>query len=143
MGRLRRGDKFVTLRKLAILGGLLAATMINFIPVTVPAAPAAKEAKPAISEEASAALMRMGHTLSAEQFSFQAKTIRVYSEAGGEPLHIFHTMKVTVHRPNRMLVDLTGDDGSAKLAFDGKTLTLFSDRDRKYATMSVREGTTI
>jgi hypothetical protein len=52
-------------------------------------------------------------------------------------------MKVTVHRPNRMLVDLTGDDGSAKLAFDGKTLTLFSARDKKYASMSVPEGTTI
>jgi hypothetical protein len=117
--------------------------MLGFIPVTVPAASAAKEAKPAISEEASAALMRMGQTLSAEQFSFQARTIRVYSEANGEPLHIFHTMKVTVHRPNKMLVDLAGDDGSAKLAFDSKTLTLFSERDKKYASVSVPEGTTI
>ena len=48
-----------------------------------------------------------------------------------------------MHRPNRMLVDLTGDDGSGKLAFDGKTLTLFSAQDKKYASMSVPEGTTI
>ena len=59
----------------------------------------------------------MGQTLGAEQFSFQAKTIRVYSEANGEPLHIFHTMKVTVHRPNRLLAEVTGDDGSNKLVF--------------------------
>jgi hypothetical protein len=64
--------------------------------------------------------------LRAKQFSFQAKTIRVYSEAGGEPLHIFHTMEVTVHRPNRLLMDVAGDDGSNKLLFDGKTLTIYS-----------------
>jgi hypothetical protein len=117
--------------------------MISFIPVTVPAAPAAKEARPAISEEASAALMRMGQTLSDEQFSFQAKTIRVYTDAGGEPLHIFHTMKVTVHRPNRLLADVTGDDGSNKLVFDGKTLIIYSAQDKKYASLSVPAGTTI
>ena len=85
----------------------------------------------------------MGQSLGAEQFSFQAHTIRVYSEANGQPLHIFHTMHVTVHRPNRLLIDLTGDDGSAKLVFDGKTLTLFSAQDKKYASASVPDGTTI
>jgi hypothetical protein len=139
-GLFRQGSSFVNHRLIALLGGLFAGGMLGFIPVTVPAAPAAKETKPTISEEATAALMRMGQTLSAEQFSFQARTIRVYSEANGGPLHIFHTMKVTVHRPNKMLVDLTGDDGSAKLAFDGKTLTLFSERDKKYASMSVPKG---
>jgi hypothetical protein len=138
-----QGDKFVKLGQIAVLGGLLAGGIIGLIPVTVPAAQAAKEAKPAISQQASAALLRMGQTFAAERFSFQAETIRVYSEAGGEPLHIFHTMKVTVRRPNRLLVDLTGDDGSGTLVFDGKTLTLFSAQDKKYAGASVPEGTTI
>ena len=131
------------IRHIAVLAGFFVGGSISPLPVMVPAAHAANQAKPAISDEASAALLRMGQTLRGEQFSFQAKTIRVYSEANGEPLHIFHTMKVTVHRPNRMLVDLTGDDGSGKLAFDGKTLTLFSVQDKKYASMSVPEGTTI
>ena len=100
------------LRHIAILGGLLAGGIIGLMPVTVPAAQAAEQKKPSISEAASAALLRMGQTLRAEQFSFQAKTIRVYSEANGEPLHIFHTLKVTVHRPNRLLAESTGDDGS-------------------------------
>ena len=103
------------IRHIAVLAGFFVGGSISPLPVMVPAAHAANQAKPAISDEASAALLRMGQTLRAEQFSFQAKTIRVYSEANGEPLHIFHTMKVTVHRPNRMLVDLTGDDGSGKL----------------------------
>jgi hypothetical protein len=52
-------------------------------------------------------------------------------------------MKVAVHWPNRLLAEVTGDDGSNKLVFDGKTLTIYSAQDKKYATLSVPEGTTI
>src|SRR5271170_8070745 len=76
---------------------------------------AGRQAKPVISEEASAALLRMGQSLRAEQFSFQARTIRVYAETGGDLLHIFHTMKVVVRRPNRLLAESIGDDGSTKI----------------------------
>jgi hypothetical protein len=124
------------LRHIAVLVGLFTGGIIGF-----PAAHAANPAKPAISAEASTALQRMGQTLRAEQFSFQAHTIRVYSEANGEPLHIFHTMRVTVHRPNRLLAEMTGDDGSNKLVFDGKTLTLFSAQEKKYVSIPVPEGT--
>jgi len=126
---------------MAVVGGLLAGSIFGVTPVNLTAAPPAKPAKPAISEEASAALLRMGQTLRAEQFSFQARTIRVYSEANDEPLHIFHTLKVTVHRPNRLLAESTGDDGSHKLIFDGKTLTLFSPQEKKYVSIPVPEGT--
>jgi hypothetical protein len=125
----------VKLRHIVVLGGLFAGGVIGFHP-----AHAANQAKPTISEEVSAALLRMGQTLRAEQFSFQARTIRVYSEANGEPLHIFHTMKVIVHRPNRLLVEMTGDDGSNELVFDGKTLTLFSPQEKKYVSIPVPEG---
>jgi hypothetical protein len=128
----------------AFVAALVASPIANFLPRSVPAnaAERAKPAKPEISEEASAALLRMGQTLrAAEQFSFQAQTIRVYSEANGEPLHIFHSIKVTVHRPNRMLGEITGDDGSAKLFFDGKTATLFSAAEKKYVSIPIPEGT--
>ena len=129
------------LRHIAILGGWLAAGFIGFVPVNVPAAEPAKQAQPAISEEASAALLRMGQTLRAEQLSFQARTIRVYADPNGEPLHIFHTLKVTMHRPNRLLVEVTGDDGSSKLVFDGKTAIIYSAGQNKYASVAVPEGT--
>src|SRR6266581_8480562 len=129
------------LRHIAVLGGLIAGGIIALVAVMFPAAHAAKQAKPTISEEASAVLLRMGQTLRAEQFSFQARTIRVYSEVGGEPLHIFHTLRVTVHRPSRLLAELTGDDGSNKLVFDGKTLSLFSPQEKKYVSVPVPEGT--
>jgi hypothetical protein len=131
----------VELRRIAILGGLLAGGIIGFVPVNVPAAEPAKQAQPAISDEASAALLRMGQTLRAEQMSFQARTIRVYADPNGEPLHIFHTVKVTMHRPNRLLVDVTGDDGSNKLVFDGKTAVIFSAAQNKYASIPVPDGT--
>ena len=129
------------LRHIALLGGLFAAGIIGFVPVRLPAAEPAKPAQPAISEEASAALQRMGQTLRAEQMSFQARTIRVYADPNGEPLHIFHTLKVTMHRPNRLLAEVSGDDGSNKLVFDGKTAIIFSAAQNKYASIAVPEGT--
>lgn len=128
-------------RHIAALGGLLAGGIIGLVPANLGAAPPAKQAKPAISEDASAALMRMGQTLRAEQFSFQARTVRVYADPNGDPLHIFHTSKITVHRPNRLLVEGTGDDGSTKLVFDGKNAVVYSAAQNKYASIPVPEGT--
>ncbi len=136
-----REDSFVKLRYIAALGGVRAGGILGVTPVNLTAAPPAKQAKPAITEEASAALLRMGQTLRAAEFSFQARTIRVYSEANGEPLHIFHTLKVTMQRPNHLLVDVTGDDGSTKLVFDGKTTVVYSAAQNKYASIAVPEGT--
>src|SRR5262249_22676171 len=71
----------------------------------------------------------------------QVRTIRVYTTANGQPLHIFHTMKVIAHRPNRLLVDVTGDDGSSKLVFDGRTVTVYSAEQKRYASIPIPEGT--
>jgi hypothetical protein len=128
----------VKLRFIAILGALLAGGITSLLPVTVPEVhAAAAQPKSAISEEASAALLRMGQSLRADQFSLQARTIREYTTANSEPLHIFHTLKVTVRRPNRLLVEVTGDDGSSKLVYDGKTVVVYSATEKKYASIPV------
>ncbi len=131
------------LRCIVVLEALLMGGLISVLPLGAPALhAAAPQKKPAISEEASAALMRMGQTLrGAEQFSFQARTIRVYADDNGQPLHIFHALKVVVHRPYRMLVDISGDDGTSKLVFDGKTAIIYSAARKKYASIPVPEGT--
>lgn len=128
---------------IVVVGTLFAGGLVGTLPLTAPASHAApQQKKPAISEEASAALTRMGQSLrGAEQFSFQARTIRVYADANGQPLHIFHMLKVVVHRPNRMLVDISGDDGTSKLVFDGKTAIIYSAAQKKYASIPVPEGT--
>lgn len=140
--RYPEGEKFMKFRQLCLLGSLLAGAIIAVLPLTSSSLhAAAQQTKPEISEEANAALLRMGQTLRAEQFSFQAQTIRIYADANGHPLHIFHTMKVVVHRPNRLLVDVTGDDGSRKLVFDGKTASIYLAAENKYASVPVPEGT--
>ena len=125
------------LRILAFLGILIAGGLAGLAPVAPLAAEPAGKAKPAISEEARAALKRMGDSLRAQQFAFQAQTIRVYAGPKGEPLHIFHTLTVTVRRPNRLLVLRDGDDGPGKLAYDGKTLVIYIGNANKFATIPV------
>ena len=84
--------------------------------------------KPAISPEASAALEKMGKALSSTEFSFKAQTIRVYQDEDGQPLHIFHMMKVDARRPDQLAVHVTGDDGSTELLYDGKTVAVVGSR---------------
>jgi hypothetical protein len=117
---------------------MAAAGAAGFLPAAG-AAQAAAAAKPKteISAEARAALQRMGETLRAQQFSFQAQTIRVYAGPKGEPLHIFHTLDITVRRPDRMLVARDGDDGAGKLVYDGKTLFIYIANGNKYAKIPV------
>jgi hypothetical protein len=98
---------------------------------------ASPAAKPAISEEASAALSQMGQTLLGKQFSFQARTLRVYADVDGRFLHIGHTMKVLVRRPDRMRVDIEGDDGATQVFYDGKTLVLYGPAKKEYISIPV------
>src|SRR5260370_18699753 len=129
-------------RNIGSVGGWRAPAIVGFFKIKAPAHQNPHKKKtPAISEEASAALMGMGQAQRDEQFSFQARTIRVYSDEKGEPLHIFHTMKIAVHRPNRLLVDVSGDDGAVKVVFDGKTVIVYSATEKKYASIPVPEGT--
>jgi len=124
-------------RKAALFLCLLASMVLSMAAAGNMVAHAANLPKPAISEAASSALARMGKTLQANEFSFQARTIRVYSNQNGELLHIAHEFKVTVRRPDRLLVDGTGDDGPRKLIYDGKTAVLALDDGKKYFSIPV------
>jgi hypothetical protein len=100
------------------------------------AAETAPPVKPAISEEAGSAVSRMGQRLLAKELSFTAKTIRVYLDQSGQPLHIFHTLKVVVRRPDRLAAQATGDDGSHDLFYDGKSAAIFSPDSKQYAVIA-------
>jgi hypothetical protein len=96
--------------------------------------------QPAISEDAGAALSAMRKTLSAPTLSFTARTMRVYLDEAGQPLHVFHTLKVVVRVPDRLKVQETGDDGSNELYYDGNSVSIFSpDRD-EYAGIAAPGG---
>lgn len=121
---------------LGILFGILLCALPNAGSAVLSQAAAAEQAKPKIAEGASAAILHMGQTLRSGAFSFKADTVRVYADADGTPLHIFHTMTVTARRPDRLLVSLSGDDGTDKLFYDGKALTLFSPQANKYTSIA-------
>jgi hypothetical protein len=124
-------------RNAALLAGLLASAAISVSGASTTVALAATVPKPAISEDASSAIARMGATLRSKEFSFQVRTIRVSANNNGELLHIGHTFKVTVHRPDRLLVDGTGDDGPRKLIYDGKAAVVVLDNGKKYVNLPV------
>jgi len=124
-------------RRAALLAALIASVVVGPAPWRVPAVAAAEPAKPAISKEASAALAQMGASLEAKAFSFQARTIRAYSAPNKQLLHILHVFKVTVRRPDRLLVDVAGDDGTRKVMYDGSTLVLALGDGKRYASIPV------
>ena len=110
--------------------GLL--TGLAALPPARAAEPAQPPVKPAISEEAASAVSRMGKALLANELSFTAKTIRVYLDESGQPLHIFHTLKVVVRRPDRLAVQSIGDDGAHDLFYDGKSAAVFMPDTKQY-----------
>jgi hypothetical protein len=124
-----------SLKKATIVAGLGVAGMIGAMPLMAPEVRAANPPKPGISEEVSAAIAQMGKTLLADQFSFRVRTLRVYAEPNGQPLHIAHTIQVVVRRPDRLMISVIGDDGSTKLFYDGKTVLLLGVEAKKFVTV--------
>ena len=68
----------------------------------------------------------MSKTLQAKEFSFRSRTFRAYVGPNGELLHIAHATKTVFRRPDRLSVDISGDDGSIKLLYDGKSLVIYA-----------------
>jgi len=101
-------------------------------PAVVSAARAQDAPHAALTEDVTAAFARMGKTLAAKQFSFRSHQIRAYAGPNGELLHIVTDTKTVVSRPDRIAVEITGDNGATKLLYDGKTLVLFSVDKKRY-----------
>jgi len=123
----------VKLRHLAIAAGLAAGAISAILAPVSAQGPQGT----ATNEETSAVIGRMSKTLMGNQFSFRADTLRAYVGANGELLHIGHTLKTVVRRPDKLLVDATGDDGSTKLIYDGKTLVIYNVAQKQYARIPV------
>jgi hypothetical protein len=85
-------------------------------------APPSRAQEPkALADDVVARLANMGKTLSGKEFTFRARTIRAYAGSNGELLHVEHAQKTTIRRPDHLAVDVSGDDGSAKAVYDGKS----------------------
>jgi hypothetical protein len=113
---------------------------------TAEAAPSAKPGpatdtrppvSPAISPEVGIAVLNMGKTISARDLTFTARTIRVYLDPSGQPLHIVHTVRAMVRRPDRLAVQITGDDGDNALIYDGKSAFVFAPERKAFSVIPV------
>lgn len=98
---------------------------------------AGAETAPAIAPDAQSEVAQMGKTLSTRGFSFQIHTIREYVDDNGQPLHIFHTIDASVRRPDQLMLTAVGDDGTTKIAYDGKNLTVYSQETNKYVRIAI------
>jgi len=122
----------------ASLAALLVGGLMAMLPAPSSVARADDtKAAPGVGNDAIVALNRMSKTLQAKQFSFVARTFRAYAGPNGELLHIAHTIKTVVNRPDKIAVDVTGDDGSSQLLFDGKNLVAYIVAAKKYASTPV------
>jgi hypothetical protein len=120
---------------LVLVGGLAS---LSLAVVSTARSQSAQET--AVGPDALEALARMGKTLSAKQFSFQSRTFRSYAGPNGELLHIAHATKTVYSRPDRLSVSVSGDDGSIKLLYDGKTLVLYAVEAKQYVSLPVTGG---
>ena len=129
-----------------ILAGLLLGGVALALPITTSFPAAAQAQAPtasapgpqgssqtAVASDVVTVLERMGKTLAANHFSFKARTIRSYAGPNGELLHVEHMIKTTLRRPDRLAVEVTGDDGATKLFYDGKTVTLVGHDPKQYS----------
>ena len=122
----------------AALAVVLAVGLPGQLASLVPAARAEVALPAAISPDARDALARMGKTLSAKEFSYRARTLRSYVGANGEVLHIEHTTKTIYRRPDHLLVNVIGDDGSVEILYDGKNLVLYAVEVKQYVSLPIK-----
>jgi len=128
-------NRLKKLRYAGVAAGLVMCTSIGAMSAMVASARAEDPPAGVVGDEANAALARMNKTLMAKEFSFSAHTVRAYVGPNGELLHIAHTIKTVVRRPDRLAVDATGDDGSTKMIYDGKTLVVYGVTQKQYTSV--------
>jgi len=116
----------------SVITGMIAYGMVSLAYAAEPLPPGAL----AISKEANTAIQQMGKTL-ANDVSFKARTIRVYQDSSGDFLHIGHTINVIARRPDRLAINVTGDDGASKLLYDGKEVSAIDETDKKYIQVAM------
>jgi len=132
-----RMKRRIQLRRGSIAAGLGAALVLGAMAgVVTPACTDSPQAA-GISDDTSAVLARMSKTLMSPQFSFRSRTMRAYAGPNGELLHMVFATKTVVRRPDRMMADVTGDDGSTKMLYDGKTLVAYNVDQKKYVSIPV------
>ncbi len=104
---------------------------------SLPAQEAADKTLDAIEPGASQALEKMGAYLrTLKAFQVQSQGTSEIVMPNGQKVQLVQTTNLLAHKPNQLMADINGDDGSKAYMFDGKTFTMFLRDDGYYATVA-------
>jgi hypothetical protein len=97
-------------------------------------APVATPAPPPPLEPAALERMKAMSDLlkTARSFSFTSVADREQLSVGGQMLDFFNVSKIEVSRPNQVRVETLGDRLGASIWYDGKTVTIYSNKSMFY-----------
>ncbi len=106
---------------------------------------------PALAEESGVArnveakadnvLRQMSEYMNAlEQFSFHAENSVDTLLSSGQKIQLARSVDVSIQRPNRLRVDIKGDNFDQQLFYDGKSITLYGKEINSYATIKAPEN---
>jgi len=74
---------------------------------------------------------------SLDSFFYRAEVTYDAVDAAGKKVQHAFKMETSVRRPDRLRVDAQGDDINKQFFFDGKSITLYDQTEKVYATMDV------
>jgi hypothetical protein len=99
-------------------------------------APLPARSAPKIDAQADQYLKQMCSFLAGlKAFSFSAEETLEEPRAAGQLVELSNRRRVTVARPNQLAAELTGDSGSRRFFYDGKTVTLLDRTANVYGTV--------
>jgi hypothetical protein len=98
----------------------------------------AAEDKPAIDPHADELLKRMGDYLAqAKFFSVEVEVWQDVEISSGQRVQAGRAIKVQVHRPNQLHMEVHSTRHNRELFFDGRALTLFNGAQKFYGTAQI------
>src|SRR5262245_42595759 len=97
----------------------------------------AQKPAPAIDPAAIAALEKMGaHLRTLKAFEARSTTAVDDVIGGGQKVQYGGTIDMKVRRPDRLRMDIATDHAQRQLFYDGRTVTLYGQRVKYYASVA-------
>jgi hypothetical protein len=128
------------LKRIVISGVFFLAALLTAIPLPAAEAPAAGASEPNPAMEQ---VMRMANFLAQlKEFGVTLKCGYDVVQESGQKIEFGEDRKMTIVRPDRFRVDMVRSDGESFMsAFDGKTITVFSPKQKMYAATEAQGDT--
>ena len=123
---------------IGIVTGMVAALLLPVLSAVAKSKDKEPSRPPIVDPRADQLLREMGSYLAdSKQFSFRADINYDEVLPTGQKVQFAAIEDVAVQRPNRAYVEYQGDNGTKRMWYDGKQLTVIDNAENVYATASV------